>query len=288
MAILEFSGNMPSPFEKEPELAGIYSWCDGNYHHRVMHMHEDFIEIKFVVSGTGPNIVGNEICYPQAGDIVIHDSKVLHDESLILGSNCSTFCLTVRGLKLPGQRENSLLPEGSRPIFPSGTMAEDFQYLYPAVQKYASMEGGLPIANQLAKSIVYMVYLLIHQNYNKIQQEDNLIVQRILEYINNHYSEDITLSSIAAAVHANAYYIAHLFKRVTNYSPLNYVIRRRIGEAQSLLIYTKMDITEIAAAVGYPDPNYFSRVFKKITSMSPRRYRQEWINQSHASTTQKK
>lgn len=284
MAILEFSGNVPSPFEKEPELVGIYSWND---HHRAMHMHEDIVEIKFIVSGTGPNIIGNEICYPQAGDIVIHDSKVLHDESLVLENEFNAYCIAVKGLKLPGQRENTFLTEGLRPIFPSGAMADDFLYLYEAVQKYAGLPNGQLIANQLAKSIVYMVYMLIHQNDNKIQQEDNLIVRRILDYINNHYAEDITLSSIAAAVHANAYYIAHLFKRVTNYSPLNYVIRRRIGEAQSLLIYTKMDITEIAAAVGYPDPNYFSRVFKKITSMPPRKYRQEWINQSHLNTPQK-
>ncbi len=284
MPILEFSGNMPSPFEKEPELAGIYSWND---HHRAMHMHDDIVEIKFIVSGTGPNIIGNEICYPQAGDIVIHDSKVLHDESLVLENEFTAYCIAVKGLKLPGQRENTMLTGGMRPIFPSGAMSDDFLYLYEAAQKYAGMPNGLPVANHLAKSIVHMVYLLIHQNDNKIQQEDNLIVRRILDYINNHYAEDITLSSIAAAVHANSYYIAHLFKRVTNYSPLNYVIRRRIGEAQSLLIYTKMDITEIAAAVGYPDPNYFSRVFKKITSMPPRRYRQEWINQSHIGTTEK-
>mgnify|MGYP002224503495 CR=1 FL=1 len=54
-----------------------------------------------------------------------------------------------------------------------------------------------------------------------------------------------------------------IFKEETGFSPMQYVTRRRIGEAQNLLINTQLSITEIAANVGYNNSNYFQNVFKK-------------------------
>jgi YesN/AraC family two-component response regulator len=53
-------------------------------------------------------------------------------------------------------------------------------------------------------------------------------------------------------------------------------MRRRIGEAQSLLINTNYNVTMIAGIVGYDNPNYFTTLFSKIVGMSPKKYRQLW------------
>ncbi|WP_410429683.1 helix-turn-helix domain-containing protein [Metabacillus litoralis] len=75
------------------------------------------------------------------------------------------------------------------------------------------------------------------------------------------------------------YYISHAFKRTTGYSPMQYVIRRRIGEAQSYLFSTDKTVTEIAYIVGYNSASNFNNAFKKMVNMSPQRYREFWRNQ---------
>ncbi len=62
----------------------------------------------------------------------------------------------------------------------------------------------------------------------------------------------------------------------TGYSPMNYIIRRRIGEAQTLLITTKLSITEIAGMVGFSNPNNFNIQFQKQVGLSPREYRKTY------------
>ncbi|WP_438803867.1 helix-turn-helix domain-containing protein [Metabacillus rhizolycopersici] len=70
------------------------------------------------------------------------------------------------------------------------------------------------------------------------------------------------------------YYISHAFKRTTGYSPMQYVIRRRIGEAQSYLFSTDKTVTEIAYIVGYNSASNFNNAFKEMVNMSPQRYRE--------------
>ena len=90
---------------------------------------------------------------------------------------------------------------------------------------------------------------------------------KVKNYIDQHYSEAISLEEIAKAVKANKYYLAHVFKNETGFSPLHYVSRRRLGEAQNLLINTDMSITQIAATVGYNNSNYFQNIFRRYMGM---------------------
>jgi AraC-like DNA-binding protein len=71
--------------------------------------------------------------------------------------------------------------------------------------------------------------------------------------------------------------LAHVFKESTGFSPIQYIIRRRIGEAQSLLINTNESVTNISGIVGYDNTSYFTTLFSKTVGMSPKKYRQLWI-----------
>ena len=108
-------------------------------------------------------------------------------------------------------------------------------------------------------------------------EEPHVLGLRIKSYIDEHYMEPITLQSMGEALHISPYYLAHVFKQMSGYSPVQYLLRRRIGEAQTLLITTDLPITTIAGMVGYDTQSYFNLQFTKNVGMPPKKYRQNYI-----------
>ncbi|SDC41479.1 two component transcriptional regulator, AraC family [Pelagirhabdus alkalitolerans] len=99
-------------------------------------------------------------------------------------------------------------------------------------------------------------------------------LDQLKSYIDHHYHEGITLEEAADQAGLSMYYVSKLFKERFGKSFIQYVTERRITEAKDLLSHTKQSLKEIALDLGYKDPNYFSRVFKKETGMSPSEYRE--------------
>ena len=74
----------------------------------------------------------------------------------------------------------------------------------------------------------------------------------------------------------NKFYLTKIFKEVYGTTVNGYVIARRITRAKQLLRFSELSVEEVGEAVGMPEPDYFSRVFKKIEGISPREYRKKW------------
>ena len=111
-------------------------------------------------------------------------------------------------------------------------------------------------------------------------QEENVheIVAKAKYYISEHLTEDLTVSNIALSLYITPNYFSRLFKRVTKEGCNEYIVRKRIEKAKSLLDTTTLKVGEIAMMVGYRDTNYFSLAFKKHTGKSPTKYREELQN----------
>lgn len=104
---------------------------------------------------------------------------------------------------------------------------------------------------------------------------EGLLVQT-KEYIETNYEQNITLESAAERVGLSSYYLSKLFKEHFHISFIEYVTRTRLDRAKELLLNKRLSLKEIALSVGYKDPNYFSRVFKKEMEISPSDYRKQW------------
>ena len=100
-----------------------------------------------------------------------------------------------------------------------------------------------------------------------------LDVQKLQTYIHEHLREPITLAQLARVARLSPTHFARVFKQQFAVSPLYYVIQKRIALACSLLTETGMPMKQISEAVGYDDPYYFSRLFHKVTGVSPTQYR---------------
>ncbi|WP_424767205.1 AraC family transcriptional regulator [Paenibacillus sp. sgz302251] len=100
-------------------------------------------------------------------------------------------------------------------------------------------------------------------------------VQAVISYLENHYTEDITLESIQAELHLSKFYLAKTFKEVTGSTIFQFLMQRRIYQAKIELIDSKKPITEVGYDVGFKHPSHFSRAFKLHTELTPEHYRKQ-------------
>lgn len=99
------------------------------------------------------------------------------------------------------------------------------------------------------------------------------VVWKVVEYIEQHYSEDLSLTSLAEEFFLAPTYLAKCFKDKTGSSVMQYLEGYRMQRAQELLRSSGLSISEIALKSGYNDSNYFTRSFRKYADMTPREYR---------------
>ena len=266
-----------------PQLISA-SKIDSNYtiHPRLLHCHEDKMEILFVRSGTGVYIVEG-MQYPiHPGDVVICNAGTLHDDAPEYSEDLYTYSMAFTNVKIKGIPENCLIENDACPLVPSFKYSDLLGDMIGTV--YKLLASGEKEAEEPCTHIARGILALVRQEAIRPEAEKkgsgkkNELSRKIKEYIDSHYDEDLTLNTIGEALHVSPYYVAHVFKDNMGYSPIQYILRRRIGEAQSLLIHTEYSITTIASMVGYNNLSHFNSMFAKHVKMSPREYRQNYTN----------
>ncbi|ADQ40456.1 transcriptional regulator, AraC family [Caldicellulosiruptor acetigenus I77R1B] len=100
-------------------------------------------------------------------------------------------------------------------------------------------------------------------------------IERIIEYIKNHYMEEITLDDLAKMVYLSPTYLSYLFKKQLGVTFKEYLINIRLKKSKELIETTDLPIGEISKMVGIEDQNYFSRLFKRKYGVSPMNYKKD-------------
>lgn len=100
----------------------------------------------------------------------------------------------------------------------------------------------------------------------------SVAVQEALGYINDHYADELTLELISKYVGVTPQHFSKIFKEETKYKYIEWVRKVRIEKAKEYLLEGAMNISQISDAVGFHDPNYFSRIFKRFVGKSPTEY----------------
>ena len=108
---------------------------------------------------------------------------------------------------------------------------------------------------------------------DSLSPQTSALAKRTLAFIHQHYARDLTRQEIAFGIGVNEDYLTRVFGQELGISPWDYLTRYRIARAKELLRSSLDSIGAIGRRVGFPDPAYFSRVFRKHTRMSPREYR---------------
>ena len=117
--------------------------------------------------------------------------------------------------------------------------------------------------------------VIASQNDSVDEQSDrgNMLIQEARSYVQTHFSEPVTLTRVADYLKISTFYLSHLFSRETGFTLSSYLTQIRMDEAVRLLSDPTYKIEEVAYAVGFENPNYFGKVFRKIFYQSPSQFR---------------
>lgn len=133
--------------------------------------------------------------------------------------------------------------------------------------------------NLLDERFTLLLSCLIKQlKVQRIIQSEPALVNQIKNYIRLNLDKKISLVDVSEQTHYSVSHCEMVFNKTTGISITNYVIKKRIEKAKSLLTERTLTLTEVADAVGFNDYNYFSRVFKKETGVSPLVYRNTYFS----------
>jgi len=116
-------------------------------------------------------------------------------------------------------------------------------------------------------------FVYANKTSDDIADESNPIVRRAINYLGKNLDKKLTLKKLANEVGYSPTYLTTIFKKETNYSPISYFSHLKILKACEFLDYTNMKVKEISFNLGYTDPYYFTKDFKKKMGLSPRQYR---------------
>jgi len=265
-----------------------HSKKQGYFTMRSNHYHDHY-EIYYLLDGERNYFIKDKIYSVKKGDLVfinkydIHktiDGAVPRHERLLIN-------FKEEFLDINSEEERKILLycfKTGRPIIRLNESDQTFvKNLISQMLKEQLTEGPgyLVMLKTYLLQLLVFVYRLTEQK-NKLSADfadinaNNTIHKRISEivqYINGHYNEPLSLSGVADIFYISPYYLSRLFKEVTGFNFIEYINLVRVREAQKLLRKSNAKIIEIAQMVGFGSVAHFGRVFKSITSLSPSSYR---------------
>lgn len=150
-------------------------------------------------------------------------------------------------------------------------VASDQQSILQLKKQYYDQLSKLETI-QMSKAWFLQAFEELVRHMIGVYNSDRNGIIKAAQYIGQYYQQEISLQSISSLVHLSKNYFANLFKKEMGESFLEYLTRIRIEKAMTLLT-GELKTADIGHLVGIPDPKYFSKVFKKITGLSPSEYR---------------
>ncbi len=254
--------------------------------HSTAHFHP-FTEIFFITDGKGAFYLNDHIVNVNKWDLIIINSNCLHTEKSSLSDvPLEYIVLGVDNLLLNFQESYSLTNnEQQIKLYEIMNFSKEkelfLNYFNNLINEIENKEFNYEI---ICKSILNMLITHIIRNKSSLlfieesREKLNLECIKIKNYIDSHYSQNITLDFLSNLTYMNKFHLVHTFTKQIGLSPINYAINKRIQEAKNLLATTSYSIRDIASIVGFCNSSYFSQMFKKVTGVTPKNYRDEILS----------
>lgn len=248
------------------------------------HWHEDF-EYLVVLDGQLHYSVEGEQIILKKGEGILVNSKRIHSNYSPKGEYC-LFCFVIIHpsyvASSPYIEEKYISPLLRRGVFDylllkRGTWTE--QILDELLRMFNSPSDEAIELEIIETSyrVMRLLYLHYKSEFSEVQVNTtyDAAFRNMLTYLQEHYSERISLGDIAASGNIGKSLCTKLFRKYTAKTPGDYLINYRITKSMALLTSTDMEITEVAFAVGFSSNSHFTKTFREITGTTPLKYRSE-------------
>lgn len=237
-----------------------------------LHSHPHY-EIYFLKSGERSFFLSNSLFKLKAPILLIIPPHVLHKTE---GGAFERYNVNVSPNYLDDyQRE--ILQKQSLQIFTlSSSEAAQFIELFENSIQKKNNKYGEHITRAIFSYLVFLLDKLPQDNLPpKAVAKDSIppIVLKIIDYLNEHYNEKLTLENIAEQFFLSKTALSYLFKKYMDCTLIDFLLSIRITKAKEFLLNSKKSIEEISELCGFSSANYFGLIFKKKENLSPAHYR---------------
>lgn len=251
------------------------------------HWHPE-IELTLVMEGDISYQVNENLYQLRAGEGLFCNTNVLHTGHGLESEDCSYLSITFHPRLLYGYSSSVMQNKYMQHILKNPSLssihfspeAEWQKRVLEMMEAIRQIWALRPASMEL--QIQILLLQIWQQIYEHVEQEDTPEnengrdterIRQIMEYIQMHYSEKITLQDLAEQIHLCRSESCRLFKRYMNQSMFDYLLDYRIGRSLKLLRQSELDVTQISGQVGFANPGYYSRIFKRKMGCTPLEYR---------------
>ncbi|MFB5190659.1 AraC family transcriptional regulator [Alicyclobacillus fastidiosus] len=241
------------------------TWHDDDYT-------PDFNKLYFIIEGEGYLKVGDRRFSPLPGDLILLPSGNIQSYGTInentFGKYWCHFRAQIGQLDLFQILNTSSLIHVTHPEWLKQKF-EDLIYWH----HHESLTSLMHVHSILLEIVAFFVEQCETVNINTKTINSLAKIDHVLQYIEEHLSDKLSISELAQVAHFHPNYLIRVFKKATGISPIHYINRMRIEKAKHILRSTHLNILEISDSLGM-DIAYFSRMFKEYTGFAPTDYRQ--------------
>jgi AraC-like DNA-binding protein len=239
----------------------------------------DFIELKYILSGSCTYNIRNEIFHVKKGDIIVCNPGIAHIKSFNQNEELIEFNAGFNNICLKNLPKDCLIAENECPVISLTKYEQDF--FKCCNELVAEQERNEPGFDLLLKSLLMkLIVIFLKETYYKENGDSEFcinfeshdkssIVNTVISYITENYMNEISLESISRNMYLSPVYISKVFKEETGDSPINYLIKTRLSKAKEILELGGISIKTAAKTVGYHDAYHFSKLFKKHYGYPP-------------------
>ena len=265
----------------------IFHYKDENRKEVPLH-HHDFYEIYFFLSGNVSYNIESRSYHLNPGDVLVISPQELHQPVFVPeNKHYERYVLWLSNsflqqFVLPGQDMSQCFdttkPNHTNLIRPEGTSRELIYYLFQQLVREQDSQEFAAELNCL--SLLAQLLVLVNRTALRAgrapEPRDNAdsVVYRILGYINEHYSEDLSLDFLANEFFISKYHLSREFSRVVGTSVHRYIVQKRLIMARQMMA-AGTSTSEVSQLCGFGDYSNFYRAFTSEYQISPRKYLEE-------------
>lgn len=250
---------------------GYYPKAKDHYTYRKKGLPENFI--FYCVDGHGSYQVGDQHYKVGPNEFFILPQNVEHSYGSDPDNPWTIYWIHFGGDALKELNETLAFQQHFKPYYVKNN--NDILSIFTRI--YKTLELGYSIDNLLFANMCLMHFITVFvynsRYYAATPNEKTDCVDNAILFMQEHINENISLNDLSAQYNYSVSRFSNLFKKKTGYAPIDYFVQMKMQKACQQLDFTDRSIKEIAFSMGFDDPYYFSKRFRTVIGMSPKKYR---------------